>query len=53
MVELAVMEKTPAQSTRSVKLKKWSQEMLDKACQEEWELECYDSFCTGLLYKMF
>ena len=37
----SVVDKTPSQSTRSVKL--------DKACQGERVIEYLDSFCTGLL----
>ena len=43
------MDKTPSQSTRSVKLRRWGQEVLDKACQGERVIEYFDSFCTGLL----
>ena len=45
----AVVDKTPSQSTRSVKLRRWGQEILDKACQGERVIEYFDSFCTGLL----
>ena len=42
----AVVDKTPS---RSVKLRRWGQEILDKACQGERVIEYFDSFCTGLL----
>ena len=44
----AVVDKTPSQSTRNVKLRRWGQEILDKACQGERVIEYFDSFCTWI-----
>lgn len=44
-----VIEKTPSQSSRSCKVRHWAQEILDKACQGESEIEQFDSFCAELV----
>lgn len=44
-----VIERTPSQSSRSCKVRKWAQEVLDKACQGESEIEQFDNFCAGLV----
>jgi hypothetical protein len=46
---LAVMEKTPSQCPRSSKMKKWGQEILDKACQDGSSCqEAFDAFSAKL-----
>jgi hypothetical protein len=44
-----VMEKTPSQSPRSCKLRMWAQEILDKACQGDAEMEDFDCFSVQIL----
>lgn len=45
----AVVEKTPSSSSRSCKLRKWAQEVLDKAHQGDAEMEDFDQFSTDIL----
>jgi hypothetical protein len=44
-----VIKKTPSQSPRSCKLRMWAQEILDKACQGDAEMEDFDCFSVQIL----
>jgi len=48
----SVIEKSPAQSSRSCKLRQWAKQILDKAVQGEKEMEEFDRFSSEILQHL-
>lgn len=44
-----VVEKTPSQSSRSCKLRRWAEEILEKCCQGDAEADEFDSFSSEIM----
>ena len=45
----SVVEKTPFSYSRSCKLRKWAQEIMDKSSQGESEMNCFDKYCSEVI----